>query len=153
MRDAAARLVGLGQGLTPAGDDFLCGFFAAGWCRFAAGLTHAHLLTSFAEIARTLLERTTEISASFLRDALAGRISRPLAALAEACSGRPESDLDGALLRLAAIGHSSGLDAATGFFYGATVWVRATDIGKRGALASLPMIVFAGRSTLATAGG
>jgi hypothetical protein len=43
-------------------------------------------------------------------------------ALAEACSGAPGSDLRGAILRLAAIGHSSGLDAATGFFYGATIW-------------------------------
>ncbi|MGA2491419.1 MAG: DUF2877 domain-containing protein [Roseiarcus sp.] len=122
VRGAAARLVGLGQGLTPAGDDFLCGFFAAGCCRRAAGLARSHLLMSFAEVVRELLGQTTEISASFLRDALAGRISRPLAALAEACSGAPGSDLDHALLRLAAIGHSSGLDAATGFFYGANVW-------------------------------
>ena len=122
MRDAAARLVGLGQGLTPAGDAFLCGFFAAGFCRRAAGLAHAHLLMSFAEVVRELLGQTTEISASFLRDALAGRISRPLAALAEACSDAPGRDFDGALRRLAAIGHSSGLDAATGFFYGAIVW-------------------------------
>ena len=122
MRGAAARLVGLGQGLTPAGDDFLCGFFVAGHCRRAARLARARLLTSFAEVVRDLLEQTTDISAVFLRDALAGRVSRPLAALAEACSRAPGSDLDGALRRLAAIGHSSGLDAATGFFYGATVW-------------------------------
>jgi hypothetical protein len=122
MRGAASRLVGLGQGLTPAGDDFLCGFFAAGHCRRAAGLARSRLLTSFAEAVRGLLGQTTDISASFLRDALAGRISRPLAALAEACSGAPGSDLRGAILRLAAIGHSSGLDAATGFFYGATIW-------------------------------
>ena len=31
------------------------------------------------------------------------------------------------LMRLAAIGHSSGLDAATGFFYGAAVWVEVAD--------------------------
>jgi len=122
MRGAAARLVGLGQGLTPAGDDFLCGFLAAGDCRRAANAGRLRLLTTFAETVRGLLVQTTDISASFLRDALAGRVSRSLAALAEACSGAPGSDLDGALLRLAAIGHSSGLDAATGFFYGATVW-------------------------------
>jgi hypothetical protein len=122
MRGAAARLVGLGQGLTPAGDDFLCGFLAAGCCRRAAGLVRSRRLTSLAEAVRDVIAQTTDISASFLRDALAGRISRPLAAVAEACSGAPGSDLDGALLRLAAIGHSSGLDAATGFFYGATIW-------------------------------
>ena len=122
MRGAAAQLVGLGQGLTPAGDDFLCGFLAAGHCRRAARLARARLLTSLAEAVLELVGQTTDVSASFLRDAIAGRISRPLAALAEACAGAPGSDLDGALLRLAAIGHSSGLDAATGFFYGATVW-------------------------------
>jgi hypothetical protein len=146
MRAAAARLVGLGQGLTPAGDDFLCGFLVAGHCRRSAGLARTRLLTSFGEAVREFLGQTTDISASFLRDALAGRVSGPLAALAEACSGAPGSDLGGALSRLAAIGHSSGLDAATGFFYGATVWVRATDIGKRAALASLPRIAFADRS-------
>jgi hypothetical protein len=122
MRGAAARLVGLGQGLTPAGDDFLCGFAAAGHCRRAGGLALSRLLTSFAEAVRELLGQTTEISAGFLRDAIAGRVSRPLAALAEACSGATGSDLDGALQHLAAVGHSSGLDAATGFLYGATIW-------------------------------
>jgi len=126
IRSAAARLVGLGQGLTPAGDDFLCGFLAAGHCRRAAGLALSRLLTALAEAVRDVLGQTTDISAFFLRDALAGRISRSLAALAEACSGAPPGgDLDGALLRLAAIGHSSGLDAATGFFYGAAIWRNA----------------------------
>ena len=122
MRGAAARLVGLGQGLTPAGDDFLCGFLAAGHCRAAAGLADTQLLTSFAEAVRQRLGQTTDISAAFLRDAAAGRVSQPLAELAEACCGEPGRDLEGALMRLAAIGHSSGLDAATGFFYGAAVW-------------------------------
>ena len=152
MRHAAARLVGLGQGLTPAGDDFLCGFLAAGWCRRPAGLACAPLLATFAEVVRELLGQTTEISASFLRDAIAGRISRPLAALAEACSGAPGSDLDAALLRLAAVGHSSGLDAATGFFYGAAVWGRATDCAERQPLSWPPAISVAGRSTSATRG-
>jgi hypothetical protein len=125
VRGATARLVGLGQGLTPAGDDFLCGFLVAGRCRCAASLARSRLLASLAEVVRERLEQTTDISASFLRDALAGRVSRPLAALAEACSGAPGSDLGGALLRLAAIGHSSGLDAATGFFYGLTIWADA----------------------------
>ena len=153
IRGAAARLVGLGQGLTPAGDDFLCGFLAAGCCRRAAGLARSRLLTALAEAVQERLGQTTDISASFLRDAIAGRISRPLAALAEACSGAPGSDLDGALLRLAAIGHSSGLDAATGFFYGASVWDKATDIAERAPLASRRMISVADRSASTTMGG
>jgi hypothetical protein len=133
MRGAATRLVGLGPGLTPAGDDFLCGFFAAGHCRCAARPARSRLLTSFAEAVRELLGQTTDISAALLSGALAGRVFRPLAALAEACSGAPGSNLNGALLRLAAVGHSSGLDAATGFFYGAKIW--GASAVRRGARA------------------
>jgi hypothetical protein len=153
MRGAAARLVGLGPGLTPAGDDFLCGFFAAGHCRRAGGLACARLLTSLAEAVQDVIGQTTDISASFLRDALAGRVSRPLAALAEACAGAPGSDLGGALLHLAAVGHSSGLDAATGFFYGETVWGRATGLAERAPRASRPTIRLAGRPARAATGG
>ncbi len=153
MRGAAARLVGLGAGLTPAGDDFLCGFFAAGWCRRAAGLAPTPLLTAFAEAVREFLGGTTEISAGFLRDALAGRVSRRLAALAEACSGAPGGDLGGAILRLAAFGHSSGLDAATGFFYGASIWREAPDPVGRASSARRSMICVADRSASATTSG
>ena len=38
-----------------------------------------------------------------------------------------------AIRHLAAIGHSSGLDAATGFFYGATIWRKAADYARRAA--------------------
>jgi hypothetical protein len=120
--EAAARLVGLGPGLTPAGDDFLCGFVVAGHCRAAARPARAPPLARFVDALGGLLDRTTEVSAAFLGDAIAGRAFRPLAALAEACAGAPASDVDGAILSLAAVGHSSGLDAATGFFYGAAVW-------------------------------
>jgi hypothetical protein len=153
MRGATARLVGLGQGLTPAGDDFICGFFAAGHCRRAADPTRSHLLTSFAEAVRERLGQTTDISASFLRDALAERVSRPLAALAEACAGSLGSDLGGALLHLATVGHSSGLDAATGFFYGASVWEKAIDNAERAPLAGLARISVANRSASTTIGG
>ena len=132
-RDAAARLIGLGPGLTPAGDDFLCGFLAAAYCRCAADPERSPLLARFADAVRELLGQTTEISAVFLRDAIAGRVFRPLTALAEACADAPESGVCAALLQLAAVGHSSGLDAATGFFYGATVWRDSPRTMRRGA--------------------
>jgi hypothetical protein len=121
-RDAVARLVGLGAGLTPAGDDFLCGFYAAALCRDAARPGRCGLLAALAAAVRERLATTTALSATLLRCALAGQVFRPLVALAEACAGRPGSDLRGAVLRLGGIGHSSGLDTATGFFYGLAVW-------------------------------
>jgi hypothetical protein len=149
MCDAAARLVGLGPGLTPAGDDFLCGFLAAAYSRCVARPAPSRRLASFAEAMRPLLGGTTDISAAFLRSALAGRFSRPLAALAEACADAPDGDLDSAILRLAEVGHSSGLDAATGFFYGAAIWRGAADGEPRAGW--LPQAA-ADRSALAAAG-
>jgi hypothetical protein len=121
-RSALSRLVGLGTGLTPAGDDFLCGFHAAALCRSGARPGRAWLLAALARAVRECLGTTTALSGTFLRSALAGHVFRPLMALAEACAGRPGSDLRGAILQLGSIGHSSGMDAATGFFYGLRIW-------------------------------
>jgi len=137
MRDAAARLVGLGQGLTPAGDDFLCGFAAAAHCRCAARPALAPHLAQFADAVRERLDQTTEISAAFLRSALVGRLSEPLAELIEACAGGGENDVEGAVARLARVGHSSGLDAATGFFYGAAAFGGVASWGAQLKIASM----------------
>ena len=90
-----------GPGLTPAGDDFLCGFLAAGHCRQAARMARALvLLTSFAEAVREFSDRRRTSAPRSCATPSRAHL-RPLAALAEAC-GAPGSDLDGALLRLAA---------------------------------------------------
>ena len=147
VRDAAARLVGLGPGLTPAGDDFLCGFLAAGLLplRRQAGAVAA------ARARRRGRGGTSRPDDGNQRHLFARRdcrsaCSRPLAALAEACARAPASDLDGALLLLAAVGHSSGLDAATGFFYGATVWGAQTGDSPAKRTASLRMRNAAGQT-------
>jgi len=119
---AASRLVGLGTGLTPAGDDFLCGFHAAALCRSGARPGDSWLLAALAGAVRERLGATTALSAAFLRSALAGRVLEPLTALAQACAGKPGRSVPAAVLRLASVGHSSGMDAATGFFYGLTIW-------------------------------
>ncbi|MGD1017668.1 MAG: DUF2877 domain-containing protein [Roseiarcus sp.] len=121
-RHAASRLVGLGTGLTPAGDDFLCGFHASALCRRGARPGDFGLLAALAGAVRERLGATTALSATLLRSALAGHFFGPLTALAEACAGKPRCSAPGAVLQLASVGHSSGMDAATGFFYGLTVW-------------------------------
>ena len=150
---AAARLVGLGTGLTPTGDDFLCGFHAAALCRDGARPGESRLLAALAHAVRERLGATTALSATLLRSALAGHVFGPLAALAEACAGKPGCGAPAAVLRLASVGHSSGMDAATGFFYGLTIWRNSTDLAARAAPASDPTISVAHRSGLAAAGG
>ncbi len=101
----ARRLVGLGGGQTPAGDDFLVGWLAA---LSARGQPLPRL--------NGLKNGTSTISASFLDAAEQGLFPAALVGLAESLvSGKGTPD---AIVCLAAIGHTSGLDAATGFLIG-----------------------------------
>lgn len=63
--NAATRLIGLGRGLTPSGDDFLCGFFAV---LNALGVIAVPLREAIFDA----LDRTTLISAAYL-SAVIGR--------------------------------------------------------------------------------
>lgn len=116
-RRAISRLVGLGLGLTPSGDDFLCGFMAAAHCRLGA---QSQFLRELERSVLAWLENTNAISATFLRCAAEGKVSGALQALAEALQGG--THCRNALVNLCAFGHSSGMDITTGFLYGLTVW-------------------------------
>jgi Protein of unknown function (DUF2877) len=97
-------LVGRGDGLTPWGDDVLCGWLAA---HRAAGVA-----TPAVDVAvRRALPRTTTLSATLLECALEGEVA-DLAADYLRALGTP----DGATARraLAALGHSSGEGLAHG---------------------------------------
>lgn len=113
---AATELLGLGPGLTPAGDDFLCGALA-GW---RAQESHDPLLGEFLDrLAGPLGQRlaaTGPISAAFLEEALAGRFARALVAFGETALGRA-GDLVHTVTHLVGLGHTSGLDAAEGFLF------------------------------------
>lgn len=106
-------VVGLGIGLTPSGDDALvgalCVLAAAGEPWAAAG---RHLEPWLAGDGRG---RTTDVSASYLRLAVAGAFSTPLGRLVAALAdGVPDATLIDAVRGLAAIGATSGMDAVVG---------------------------------------
>jgi hypothetical protein len=106
-RAAAARLAGLGGGLTPAGDDFLCGAMLRAWLDGPQyGVFCRAVLAGAAG-------RTTRLSAALLRAAAVGECSaawhRLLAGLA---AGAPLGPAVNAVL---AHGHTSGADALAGF--------------------------------------
>lgn len=126
-------LVGLGEGLTPAGDDFLVGYLGALRCREAAGGGDQALFPLSAALGRReLLAATTEVSAAFLRCAALGRFSAALVDFARSCSGSAGMEGGGALRALASLGHSSGLDAASGFLFCATGRRRALQGRRQG---------------------
>jgi uncharacterized protein DUF2877 len=112
---AAHRLLGLGPGMTPSGDDIvagaLVGVHALGEAcpdpLAVAGEAIAAVVTDRAG------ERTTLVSASLLGHAAAGRCIPQVAALVTAL-GRPGPDLERPLRDLLAVGHHSGCDLARG---------------------------------------
>jgi hypothetical protein len=121
-RLVAARMVGLGTGLTPSGDDLLCGLLAALWCTKIEGTEDARLLAGWGAALATMLDRTTVAGATLLECAIAGSFSGALRDLAAELAGRSPGDrahaLGAAMGRLCAMGHTSGMDTAAGFLFG-----------------------------------
>jgi hypothetical protein len=108
---AAARLLGIGPGLTPSGDDVLAGFLAgaAAFGLDAAALRHAITVLAPA--------RTTALSAALLWHAARGECIGELASVAAAVTGqgwRGPGQAGLALRRLLSVGHSSGAALALG---------------------------------------
>ena len=109
-------LLGLGPGLTPAGDDVVAGLLV--------GLHHRPDLRDplAAEVARLAPTRTTALSAALLRHAAAGRAVPTLTAVADALTGAGEDgDLETALARLLRVGDTSGTALAHGLLRAARI--------------------------------
>ena len=110
---AATRLLGLGRGLTPSGDDYLCGFFSALLAARRAGIALPMPLDAvIGAVLAAAPARTSPISGAYLAAALGGRYCTVYAAATAACLGEgsfaPFADT---ALRM---GASSGTDTLCG---------------------------------------
>jgi hypothetical protein len=135
IREIAARrvsaLLGAGRGLTPSGDDFLCGFLAAvrsarpkeEGSRLAAMEIDDAICASIEE----MIDSTGEVSASLLRLAMRGFWSGPVTDLVQGLAIGDASGTPTALDELCAIGHTSGADIATGFLVGHHAFLQRAD--------------------------
>jgi hypothetical protein len=103
----AARLVGLGPGLTPAGDDVMAGCTAG-----LVLLGHPAAERFAAGVYALAAGRTTELSRALLRHAAAGRVSGEYAAVLHGLVG--ERPLGPAIEALLATGSTSGRAMALG---------------------------------------
>jgi hypothetical protein len=107
-----SRLSGLGQGLTPAGDDVIMGAIYAAWIIHPVEI--AGVLVE--EIANTAAPLTTSLSAAWLRAAGRGKAGilwhEFFDALISATAIRVQESIENIL----AIGETSGADALAGFF-------------------------------------
>jgi hypothetical protein len=113
LREGAARLAGLGSGLTPAGDDFLIGAMLQAWLAHPAP---DHVCCAVGKVA---VSRTTTLSAAFLQAAARGECSAPWHALLAEMSAGPgegtEAGITAAVRQVLKHGATSGADSLAGF--------------------------------------
>jgi hypothetical protein len=116
----AEALIGLGEGLTPAGDDFLVGFLAALWRCMISDSARYLFLHPFGSAVAAAAVRTNAISRSFLEAAaVSGEVSEPPAILAaRILRGAVPEEVRDALRSVLAIGASSGAAGALGLLIG-----------------------------------
>lgn len=107
----AARLAGLGVGLTPSGDDFLLGTMLCAW------LAHPMPTAYCAAAAGASVLKTTLLSAAYLRSAAEGQFGAPWHRLLDALEAGSDEDLAAAAHAVLAYGHTSGADALAGFLW------------------------------------
>jgi hypothetical protein len=110
-RSWVRRLVGLGPGLTPSGDDVLLGAMLAH--QLAASARWPGADRELSARVRGEIGRTGDVSAHLLRLAVHGYFSAPLLGLAAALVHHPRG-LAAALGAALSVGASSGADAAYG---------------------------------------
>ena len=122
--ESAARLIGLGPGLTPSGDDVLVGIEAA--LHRLAQPSAGFLALALGDVE----ERTTELSATFLRHAAAGEFAERVHTLLAALLGSDDETIPAAIDRAVAWGATSGTDCLLGVLIGLDV-----AAGVRGASA------------------
>jgi Protein of unknown function (DUF2877) len=118
---AVVALLGLGTGLTPAGDDLVAGALAA---LRAVGSPAAQGL---GRAVRALAPAaTTRLSAALLEASDAGAVVPEAAAVLRSLAGTDAGSLDRATRRLVGLGHTSGWHLAAGLLVGVTHAVRPT---------------------------
>jgi hypothetical protein len=120
----ASQLIGWGEGLTPAGDDFLIGMLAA-LHAMTSSASRAAFVARLGGAVESQAIRTTAVAAHALRLAARGHFSADLHELRDALL----SSGDVARVRRAAddaldVGATSGADRVAGVIAGVSAWLR-----------------------------
>ena len=108
---AAKQLAGLGQGLTPSGDDYITGALYAAW------IIHPHDVTEriAREIATIAIPLTTSLSAAWLSAAAKGEAGVMWHTFLDALVAGEPSDIEVQVSNILSTGATSGADALAGF--------------------------------------
>ncbi len=112
IEEGASGLVGLGQGLTPSGDDFIVGGLFANWVLNTSVSTTSKIDSLF----RNIVKSTTSLSAEWIKSACRGEFEVIWHDLAKAIRNENVDKFQFILEQILETGHSSGADALAGFF-------------------------------------
>ncbi|MHA0858187.1 oxamate carbamoyltransferase subunit AllH family protein [Paenibacillus sp. CMAA1364] len=111
----ATSLIGLGPGLTPAGDDFLVGLFTVFNIKDSPYVSYQSFREEVVSQAKSL---TNDISYAALEKAAVGKVRESISDLMSDLFRSNEEGLIGSLRKVLAIGSSSGTDIALGIVAG-----------------------------------
>jgi hypothetical protein len=117
------RLIGLGYGLTPSGDDFLAGL-VMGLYKMGRVKDGQYLANHFNGAAT---KRTTTVSLTFYRALNQGFVTEPFSELLEVIGSGETKLLVRALERIGKLGATSGWDTLTGILFGISLVFPASN--------------------------
>jgi len=118
-RQAMSELIGLGEGSTPAGDDYLVGHFAGLWCCAGADGARQRFIADLGQSLREMAPRTNRVSRVYLEAAADGEVSERLVTLAcRIAAGADQESVAIAAAAALAVGHSSGACGVLGLLLG-----------------------------------
>ena len=130
VRRAAARLAGLGPGLTPSGDDYLAGF-AAAWVLGAAALGRGgpDRTDVAAALARGAAPGASPLGRAWIAHAARGEVAEPMACFFTALLGGATQALAASTRGVLGLGASSGTDWMVGALLGVDALLAAIAPG------------------------
>jgi hypothetical protein len=116
------RRVGWGDGLTPAGDDFILGYLLGLRLGEAGGPGRTGFRSAVDRWVAHQFHRTTEVSETYLAAAAEGVFTDSMVRLALSATRRDGAELWDATRAVLALGHSSGTCTVDGFQHACASW-------------------------------
>jgi Protein of unknown function (DUF2877) len=121
--EAVSTLVGLGEGATPAGDDFLVGYVAGLLSSTGTIDARTNFALALCKHFSATASRTNRVSRVYLEAAAEGQISERLYALAIHIAAGAEAETVALAVQAAlAVGHTSGACGVFGLLLGCAAW-------------------------------
>jgi hypothetical protein len=132
---AIRPLIGLGPGLTPSGDDFIVGYLAGLWSTAGSDSSRLRFMSSLGAWLSQAAAGTNAISCTYIKSAVNGNVSEPIATLAQRFGQAKSMDSVREATRTALqVGNTSGTDGIQGLLLGCIAWA-APSLNKQKARA------------------